>query len=57
MNYVYKQKQYEILDKELELKNPETREWHKAVLYRQIETGLKFVREESEFFKLFREVE
>jgi len=57
MTYIYKQKQYEILDKELELKNPETREWHKAVLYRQIETGLWFCRDKNEFFKLFREVE
>lgn len=52
-HYTYKQKDYYIQE-EVEMKNPVTRKWEKAIIYVQIESGKKFCREEVEFYKLFK---
>jgi hypothetical protein len=51
--FTYKGKVY-IIESYVEMKNPHTREWQKAVLYTQRENGKSYVREFLEFFKLFK---
>ena len=53
--YTYKEKDYYTTGKAL-MKNPETREWQKAVLYSQVGLDLVFCREKKEFEKLFKYV-
>lgn len=55
-NYIYKGKEY-LVEREVKSKNPVTREWDDAVLYKA--KGVKelsFVREESEFLKRFKPI-
>ena len=54
--YTYKGKEYKLLCDDLEVKNYISRKWQKGVLYEQVESGLLFVREADEFFKLFNKV-
>ena len=54
--YTYKNKTYKILKEDFTMKCPETRKWAKAIMYEQIESGLVFVREKEEFFKLFEKL-
>ena len=53
--YIYKDKEY-YFESCGEMKNPITRIWRGCVIYVQIETGLRFVREQKEFFDLFKKV-
>lgn len=55
LNYSYKGKEY-FIESVGEMKNPCTREWESCVIYIQYETGLRFVREAKEFYKLFKKV-
>lgn len=52
--YEYKGEKY-IPFIEVPFKHPETREWVTGILYKQLSSGLPFVREKEEFFKLFKE--
>ncbi len=52
MKYTYKNKEYVLLY-EANMKDPETREWHECVVYRQEESGLVFVRESIDFYYKF----
>lgn len=53
--YTYKENDYYIIGKSL-MKNPQTREWQKAILYSTVGTELVFCREKEEFDKLFKYV-
>lgn len=53
--YTYKDKFY-ILERVVQTKHPETREWFTCVLYMQEESALWFVREFHEFFEIFKKV-
>jgi hypothetical protein len=55
--YTYKGKEYELLYDDLEVKEVASRNWIAGVMYKQIESGLLFVRGKEEFFKLFKIVE
>ncbi len=52
--YTYKEKEYMILKSGITMKDPHTRKWLPCVVYEQVESGMVFVREEEEFFKLFK---
>ena len=52
MKYTYKNKEY-YLESVGELKDPTTRNWIPCTTYIQIETGLRFTRETTEFRNLF----
>lgn len=56
--YVYKSNIYRIV-RETRFKNPQTREWLDAVVYTRAdkENGEWFVREKTEFFDRFKEVQ
>lgn len=51
--YKYKDDYY-YLQEVVEMKNPVTREWEKAVIYISMISGKKYCREEKEFNKLFK---
>jgi hypothetical protein len=54
--YTYKNKEYELLYDDLEIKDSGTREWKQGVMYKQIESGLLFVRDKEGFFERFKVV-
>lgn len=52
----YKGKEY-IIREIAEMKDISNRQWTSCVIYEQVGTGRVFVREFSEFYKLFKKVE
>ena len=54
--YTYKDKLYYI-ESTCELKNPQTRNWEKAVVYISLENSNRYVRSEEEFNERFKLVE
>ena len=54
MTYTYKGKHYQILSFG-EMKNPQTRDWEKCVVYIQLENRNTYVRNKEEFFNKFKE--
>lgn len=52
-HYSYKEHDYYVQEK-VQMKNPTTRVWGKAVIYVQIGSGMKFCIEADEFYKLFK---
>ena len=54
--YVFKEtgNLYEVLDDNAEMKNPETREWIKCVIYKSLDSGKTYVREETDFREKFK---
>jgi len=55
--YEYKGKEYELLHDFAQVKDELTRSWTSCVVYKQIESGMIFVRENVEFHRLFKLVE
>ena len=53
--FTYKGKHY-FIEEFAEMKDSTSREWLPCVIYVQIENGEKYIREEEEFWKLFRPV-
>lgn len=54
--FEYKNNFY-YLEGKAEMKNEQTREWQKCVIYYSAKTGARYVREETEFFERFKKVE
>ena len=54
MIYTYKGKHYQVLSFG-EMKNPQTRDWEKCVVYIQLENRNTYVRNREEFFNKFKE--
>jgi len=45
--------QYEVLEESAEMKNPITRNWEKCVIYKSLDSGKIYVREETDFREKF----
>ena len=56
-NLVYRFKKtgnlYQVLESELEMKDPKMRDWKEAVLYKSLDTNKIYVREKSDFKRKF----
>lgn len=55
--YTYKGNQYNLRGEIIPIKNPVTREWFDAIIYRSMKDGKSYGREKSEFFNLFKPVD
>ena len=53
MKYTYKGNNYKIIGK-IPFKDPNTREWHLGVIYKQKQNKQSYVREEKEFYSRFK---
>ena len=56
LRYTYKDKLYYI-ESNCELKNPQTRNWEKAVVYISVGNFQRYVRSEDDFNERFKLVE
>jgi len=54
--YTYKEKTYEVVNDDIPMKHPTTRQWVTAVCYVSA-SGQQYIREKEDFLEKFKKVE